>query len=288
MMALMLMGAALGLAGVAVLTWHRPAAGIAVAVLAVVAPLGAADNGAQTAKLADAVALVATATVFARTWLVGRATVDRRLVGLLAACVAASALAVFLSADPQEGLGGLARFLQVFVVLPLGAYLAIRDVRDGWLVLGSLLAAGVAEALLGVFQYATASGAGFGRDAVRAVGTFGAYNVMSLAGLLSTSILIALGLALARGAPRQLRAIGAVALIPLTLGLLASLSRGAWLGVLVAALLVGCLADLRRTLAVVLVCVAGQLSSCRSSPPTASSRSAFPASSRRGLSRTGR
>jgi len=129
--------------------------------------------------------------------------------------------------DVNSSLAGVVRYVQIFVAVPFAVALSLRTHRDFALAAGVLIGVGLVEGGIGVFQFLTGTGAGYGTDSVRAVGTFGAYDIMTLSTLVSYALLAALALALAgRGSLRQLGGWStAFLLMPLAL----SLSRGAWI-----------------------------------------------------------
>src|SRR5688572_1613817 len=142
-------------------------------------------------------------------------------------------LATITAHDPATSLTGLVRYLEVFVVVPVAVVVVVRDRIDVGLVCGALLAAGVVQGVVGAWQAATGTGASFGGQSVRAVGTFGALEIMGMATVVGYAIVVALGLALAsRGAAR----IGLLLLAAALTGpLLLSLSRGALIATVAAA-----------------------------------------------------
>jgi O-antigen ligase len=151
----------------------------------------------------------------------------------LGGLVLALGLATLRSPDPGTSLAGFVRYLQVFVLVPLAMVLAIRSRRDVWLVLGAALAAAVLEGAVGVWQYLTGTGASYAGQDVRAVGTFGAWDVMGMSTVDGYGLVVALGLALVlRGRARLGLLALALALVP---PLLLSLSRGAVVATLGAA-----------------------------------------------------
>ncbi|MEE1929217.1 O-antigen ligase family protein [Streptomyces sp. TRM 70351] len=150
---------------------------------------------------------------------------------VLAAPAAGCALATVTAQDPAAALPGLVRHLQVFVLVPAAVLLLLRHPRDLRAAAGSVLALALVQGAVGVHQYATGGGASYGGQDIRAVGTFGALDVMGMSTVVSYGIVIALALGLAPppGSPRWLRpaALGCAAalLVPLAV----SFSRGAWI-----------------------------------------------------------
>jgi O-antigen ligase len=155
------------------------------------------------------------------------------LVWPMLALLAALALALVGAQSYREGLPELLKWAQV-----LALYLAVTALlplqRAGWLI-GALLLAATAQALLGLFQFLTQTGPEpfvlLGRF-MRAYGAFGQPN--PYAGYLGLAAPLAISLALWAwtGQPRaamNLRLALPAAAAVISLGLLVSWSRGAWL-----------------------------------------------------------
>ncbi len=172
------------------------------------------------------------------------------------ALLAALALSLLSAESYREGLPELLKWIQV-----LALYLAVAALlpanRAGWL-LAALLAAGVLQALLGLYQFLTQTGPEpfilLGRF-MRAYGAFRQPN--PYAGYLGLVAPLAISLALwawtsrPRPAMRLRLALLAAAGV-ISLGLLVSWSRGAWLA-FAAAVAVVVLAHTRRAAPVVIV-----------------------------------
>ena len=115
----------------------------------------------------------------------------------------------------------------------------------------SVLALGVVEGVYGVYQYFTGTGAGFGTKAVRAVGTFGAYDIIALSKVVGYSLIVAVAWAMSGDARRRRAGVLWAAFLVMPLAM--SLSRGSWLGAIVAIAIMLLAWDLRRGLAILLV-----------------------------------
>jgi O-antigen ligase len=117
---------------------------------------------------------------------------------------------------------------------------------------------GAVEGVIGVYQSITGTGAGYGGETIRAVGTFGPSAQISMATVVSCAQLVLLAVAI-RGRPgvRLWAATGAAALmIPLAL----SLSRGALLASLIAAVvMLLCTGIVRAAVTIVIVVAAAIL-----------------------------
>lgn len=162
---------------------------------------------------------------------------------LFSGVVVALALATVTSQDPGDSLTGFVRYTQLFVLVPVAVAIALRDRRDVALVCGAILAVGVLQGVIGTYQYMTGTGASYGSEDVRAIGTFGAADIMGMATVVSYGFLVALGLGLATGGWRRLVLV-LVALF-LLLPLSFSLSRGAMIAAVCAVAVVLLLHSLR-------------------------------------------
>lgn len=238
----------------AVKVWERPVLGIVGALVLIAVPWRTGGEGAAFAHvtLPDLAAAALTVIVAVRTLVLGdqgrlRSWVILPLVGILLAGSAATLTAN----DPLTSASGLVRYAEIFVVIPVVTYLALQDTRDLKLILGVVVALGVFEGALGVFQFFTGTGAGFGETNTRAIGTFGAYNIMALATVVTYALIVATAtFASLRGGRR----LGALLLIlALLLPLAFSLSRGAWIAAAVGVVMVLALADWKKAVLFVLV-----------------------------------
>ncbi|QXJ22680.1 O-antigen ligase family protein [Actinomadura graeca] len=240
----------------------RPSWLIAVTVLCVGVPPGGGTPGQEasgvqvTAGDVAAAGLVAVAAFLVVT---RRAAMPRQAFLAFGPVTAALGVATVCSRDIAASLPGYVRGIQLFVLVPLAVVLLVRDRRDLAIVCGSVLALGLGEAGYGIWQSVTGNGASIEGEAIRAVGTFGAADVMALSVLTGFAILVLTAFALV--APR--RGTAAVLACLAGLGVLAvalafALSRGSWLALGVAAALMLVIFD--RWVAVrTLVCCAALL-----------------------------
>jgi putative inorganic carbon (HCO3(-)) transporter len=172
------------------------------------------------------------------TWLArGLARRDLALAGgrlmLSLALVLLALLASSLMAD-RLGLAykEIIKWLELVTVF-LFSVAYLKTERRQQVILSALFLAGTAEALYGVFQYVTGQGPSAFTlgEALRAYGHFEQPN--PFAGYLAT--ILPLGVALAvRRRPRAFAILAAVAACSAGAGILLSLSRGAWVGVVLA------------------------------------------------------
>ncbi|MFF8730434.1 O-antigen ligase family protein [Streptomyces sp. NPDC015171] len=142
--------------------------------------------------------------------------------------VAGVALAALHAVSPGDGITGLGRYLQVFVLVPAAVVLLIRDRADFRLLSWSLVALAACQGAIGVHQYVTGTGASYQGEDIRAVGTFGPSDVMGMATVVAFGLVCATGLALGRSAARE-RAAAVCCALALAVPLALSFSRGAWI-----------------------------------------------------------
>jgi O-antigen ligase len=236
--------------------WRRPVFLVAVVMLLVVVPWrgGGEGEGATRLSFADVAAVGLVALVLARTLVIGDTARLRSWVLLpMAAVFAACGAATVTATDGLTSLVGMARFFEIFIAIPLATYLALERRSDLSLILGTFLAIGIGEGILGVYQFATGSGAGFGDAAIRAIGTFGAYEILSLATVVTHALLVAVAVVIAGRGPG--RALAAAAVVGLAVPLAVSLSRGAWIAAVIAILAMVLVANFRAGLMLLLTSV---------------------------------
>ncbi|MEX1659946.1 O-antigen ligase family protein [Streptomyces pseudovenezuelae] len=205
-----------------------------------------AESGAGPA---DAVSALVVLYCVVRLLRERRRPLSRTAAVLLGLPVAGLAVAAVGASSPAAGLTGMGRYLQVFVLVPAAVLLLVRDRRDFRLLAWSLVALAGWQGALGVHQYTTGTGASYQGEDIRAVGTFGASDVMGMATVVSFGLVCALGLALGRASVRQ-RMVAAGCALALLLPLALSFSRGAWIATAVTCSVQLVLAGLRRALVV--------------------------------------
>ncbi|KUN72765.1 hypothetical protein AQJ46_10160 [Streptomyces canus] len=220
-------------------------------VLAVVAllalPLTPGDEGG--AGPADALSALVVVYCAIRLVRDRRRPLSRTAVVLLGLPVAGLALAAAGAASPGAGISGMGRYLQVFVLVPAAVMLLIRDRGDFRLLAWAFVGLAVWQGAIGTHQYMTGTGASYQGQDIRAVGTFGASDVMGMATVVSFGLVCSVGLALGRTSVRQ-RAVAAGCAVALLLPLALSFSRGAWIATAVTCGAQLVLAGLRRALTV--------------------------------------
>jgi O-antigen ligase len=217
---------------------RRPSLIVCGAALAVCVPAGPGGGTAgkavevHAADLAAAL-LVAVAMVAA---LSGAAPVPRRAVLAVAPVAAAAGIAALCSLDAASSVAGFVRVLELFVLVPLAVVVLVRERRDAMLVAGAVVAVGLFQGLYGIWQAQTGNGAAIGGETVRAVGTFGAGDVMALSIVAGFGVVITLSFVVA--GPRRLRPYAVGALVVLGLAVVLALSRGSWIAISAATALV--------------------------------------------------
>ncbi|GAA2468018.1 O-antigen ligase family protein [Streptomyces lavendulocolor] len=216
-----------------------------VALLAVPPPHGSSGTG-TVADAASAVLVVCCAVRVVRDRVRPLSRTAAVVLGLpvLGICTAAVA-----SHDPAASLPGVARYLQVFVLVPAAVVLTVRDRRDFAVVAWSVIGLALAQGAVGVAQYLTGTGASYMGEDVRAVGTFGPTDVMGMATVVAYGIVAATGIALGTTGRRS-RTWALVCGGLLAVPLVVSFSRGAWIATAAACALLLALCGVRRAVRV--------------------------------------
>lgn len=212
-------------------------AGPVLPVMAVVAllalPVPPSDGGTGGGTIADAASALLVLWCVARTVRGASRPLTRTAALVFGLPVIGIAVAAVGASTASAGLTGLVRYLQIFVLVPAAVLLLLRDRRDFRLVAWSLIGLALFQGSLGVYQYVTGTGASYMGSEVRAVGTFGATDVMGMSTVVSYGLVCAVALALGPASPRQ-RQIALVCALLLTVPLALSFSRGAWIATLAA------------------------------------------------------
>ncbi|MEU0658979.1 O-antigen ligase family protein [Streptomyces lavendulocolor] len=216
-----------------------------VALLAVPPPHGSSGTG-TVADAASAVLVVCCAVRVVRDRVRPLSRTAAVVLGLpvLGICTAAVA-----SHDPAASLPGVARYLQVFVLVPAAVVLTVRDRRDFAVVAWAVIGLALAQGAVGVAQYLTGTGASYMGEDVRAVGTFGPTDVMGMATVVAYGIVAATGIALGTTGRRS-RTWALVCGGLLAVPLVVSFSRGAWIATAGACVLLLALCGVRRAVRV--------------------------------------
>ncbi|MFD7894232.1 O-antigen ligase family protein [Streptomyces sp. NPDC059743] len=233
---------------------------VAVVALIAVPAAPAGDGSAGSGSVADAASALLVLYCLVRVLRERARPLTRTAALVLGLPVLGVTVAALTSHEPAATLPGLARYLQIFVLVPGALLLLIRDRADFRLVAGAVVALALVQGSIGVTQYLTGTGASYMGENIRAVGTFGATDVMGMATVVAYGLVIAVGFALApvrgvqghgvqrhgvRGPGRQ-RAVALVCAGLLTVPLALSFSRGAWIATAVAVVLQLTLSGVRR------------------------------------------
>ncbi|MGW7193975.1 O-antigen ligase family protein, partial [Streptomyces sp. NPDC054838] len=240
-----------------VLRRHWPLLPLAATVLLLLAPLPAGD-ASTSGKVgpADAASLLLVAVCALRA-LQGRVRPLSPLGALVLGVPAVGlAVATVTAGDPYAALPGFVRYLQVFVLVPAAIVLLVRDAGEFRLAAGCFVVLALVQGALGVVQFVTHTGASYQGADIRAVGTFGPGDVMGMATVVAYGLVVATAAALAPGLPGRVRRMAAGCAAALTVPLVLSFSRGAWIATAGAAVLVMVLAGIRRALKAVVALTA--------------------------------
>ncbi len=197
-------------------------------VVAVVVLLGLPVVPGGSATPADAASALVVLWAVVDTVLRARRPLTRTAAVVFGLPVVGIAVAAAGAATAADAVTGLARYLQVFVLIPLAVLVLVRDRRGARLLMWSLVGLALWQGAIGVKQYLTGTGASYQGAFIRAVGTFGPSDVMGMATVVALGTVAATGLALAARDRRQQLVATGCALV-LTVPLALSFSRGAWI-----------------------------------------------------------
>jgi O-antigen ligase len=225
---------------------HAPVLALLAVVFLLALPLGPGGEGG--AGPADAVSALVVLFCAVRLVRERRRPLSGTAAVVLGLPVLGVAVAAMGAVSPGEGLTGLGRYLQVFVLVPAAVLLLVRDRGDFRLLTWSFVGLAVWQGAVGVHQYATGTGASYQGRPVRAVGTFGAQDVMGMATVVSLGLVCALGLALGSAPVRQ-RVVALAGALVLLVPLALSFSRGAWIATAVTCSVQLLLGGVRRAFA---------------------------------------
>jgi O-antigen ligase len=152
----------------------------------------------------------------------------RTACAVLALPVVGVAVAALGAGSASDALQGMARYYQILVLVPAAVLLLIRGRDDVRRIAWGLVGLALWQGGIGVHQYLTGTGASYAGEDVRAVGTFGATDVMGMSTVVAYGLICATGIALGGRGPRErLAALGCAGLLLVPLAL--SFSRGAWI-----------------------------------------------------------
>ncbi|MEV0318839.1 O-antigen ligase family protein [Streptomyces sp. NPDC050658] len=218
-----------------------------VALLALPVPSGGEGSGGGT--IADAASGLVVLYAMGRAVRTARRPLTRTAAVVLGLPVVGIAVAAVGASTVSAGVTGLVRYLQIFVLVPAAVLMLVRDRRDFRVVAWSLIGLALFQGAFGVYQYVTGTGATYMGSDIRAVGTFGASDVMGMATVVSYGMVCAVALALGPAVPKRLgpsvskrlgssaptqRQAALVCALLLVVPLALSFSRGAWIATAVA------------------------------------------------------
>ncbi|MFJ4356456.1 O-antigen ligase family protein [Streptomyces massasporeus] len=225
---------------------QAPVLALLAVVVLLALPLAPGDEGG--AGPADAVSALVVLFCAVRLVRERRRPLSRTAAVVLGLPVLGVAVAAMGAVSPGEGLAGLGRYLQIFVLVPAAVLLLVRGQGDFRLLAWSFVGLAVWQGAVGAHQYVTGTGASYQGRPVRAVGTFGAQDVMGMATVVSLGLVCAVGLALGSAPVRQ-RALALACVLVLLPPLALSFSRGAWIATAVTCAVQLLLGGLRRAFA---------------------------------------
>ncbi|WP_327717183.1 O-antigen ligase family protein [Streptomyces sp. NBC_00490] len=226
-------------------------------VVAVIALLGlpigpGGEGGAGPADAVSALVVLYCGVLLVRD---RRRPLSRTAAVVLGLPVLGLAIAAAGASSPGAGITGMGRYLQIFVLVPAAVLLLIRGRGDFRVLAWSFVGLALWQGAIGVHQFLTGTGASYQGKEIRAVGTFGAQDVMGMATVVCFGLVCAVGLALGR-TPVRHRAVAACCALALLVPLALSFSRGAWIATAVACTVQLMLAGMRRALRVAAVMMA--------------------------------
>ena len=226
---------------------RRTAALAPVLPLVAVVALPALPSAGDGAGPADAVSALVVVYCVIRLLRERRRPLSPAAAVVLGLPVVGLAFAVMGTSSTAGGLTGPGRYLQVFVLVPAAVLVLLRHRADLRVLAWSFVGLALWQGAVGVHQYVTRTGASYQGETIRAVGTFGAQDVMGMAAAVSLGLVCAVGIALGRTPVRQ-RAVAAGCALALLLPLAVSFSRGAWIATVLTCSVQLVLAGLRRAL----------------------------------------
>ena len=236
-------------------------------IAAVAVPLRTGGEGADLAHATPADALSVLLVLLALSPLLvangyarwaGDGRVSSPLMWGVAVVMGAATLSTLVADDLIVASTGYVRAAQLMFCVPLAVVVALRRRTDLWLLLGAFVVVAAAESALGIVQFATGSGAGYGQTNIRGVGTFGAYEILALAAVATIGLVVALAVALCTPGVVRRWALAAAALS--AGGVVVSLSRGFWLATTIAVFVTLIAAGRQRLAAVLIIALAVVLS----------------------------
>ena len=234
---------------------RRPSLVVAGTVLLICLPSGITDVASSGHVTPADVAAGLIVAVLAVRLLTGERSTARRGWLPFALALTAFALATVTATDVAASIVGFLRYSELFVLVPVAVAMSLRDRFDVRLVAGAIVAVTVAEGAVGGYQYLSGTGATYGGEYVRAVGTFGPDQVLALGALIGYGLLVTLALGLALTGRARVALLTAAGLLVLPLGL--TLSRGAWIATACSVLVLLVIASWRVAVGLIAVATLG-------------------------------
>ncbi|CAM5422226.1 O-antigen ligase family protein [Streptomyces narbonensis] len=218
--------------------WVRRAGALSPVLVVIALLLVPGGGGAQggtggTGTIADAASGLLVLICLVRLLRGGARPLTRAAAVVLGLPVLGICIAAITSNDPAASLPGVARYVQIFVLVPAAVLLMIRDRRDFAVVAWGLVGLALLQGAVGVVQYLTGTGASYMGEDIRAVGTFGPTDVMGMATVVAYGLVVVTGIALGSG-PGRARTAALVCAGLLFVPLVLSFSRGAWIATVLA------------------------------------------------------
>ncbi|WP_420034731.1 O-antigen ligase family protein [Streptomyces sp. cg28] len=232
----------------AALRRHGPVLPVLLLIAMLGLPLGAGaeqEGSGGTGTLADAVSGLVVIFCAVRAVRYRQRPLTRTALVVLGLPVVAVAVAALGADSVSNSLVGMARYYQILVLVPAAVLILVRDRDDFRLVAWGLVALGLWQGALGVYQYLTGTGASYAGEDIRAVGTFGATDVMGMSTVVAYGLVCAVALALG-GATARVRLTALACAAGLVVPLALSFSRGAWIATAVVCVAQIVCAGLRR------------------------------------------
>lgn len=253
------------LAALGVLLWAtlRPHRAIIVLPLAMYAPVRESLSESVNVTLGDLLLVVVAIGWLLWAWKRKSLLLDRDpLFAVLVLVVAAPVLSLFNTPDKGLTLFGAVRTFELWLLLFAVVLSTVRDLDAvDWLI-KAFVGAAALEALVGIGQFLTATGAYVGTSYTRAYGTGNLYSWLDFATAMGLAITLLVADLLVRRRGGMWRW---AALAMLVAGILATYTRGVWLAILVSVAAMA-LASRPRALVVLLVVVGLVLAAIAADP----------------------
>lgn len=201
----------------------------ALTVLAVCVPPGEAHIDSSVQVTAGDLAAVVLAVGAAATAFKDKRRLPPRGLWVFGPLLVTLTISTLCARDIGASLAGFVRVVELFLLIPAAVMLTVRRRHDAAVVLGAVVLAGLVQASVGIWQALSGTGASFAGRNIRAVGTFGAVDIMAMAHVVGYALIIVVAVTLVCSGRRRVLALSIAAVLGLALML--ALSRGSWLAV---------------------------------------------------------